>query len=35
MIFEDEEGNTYMGNDMKIHPDGKKESIRTYLTNLV
>lgn len=35
MIFEDKEGNTYMGNDMKIHPDGKKESIRTYLTNLV
>lgn len=35
MIFEDEQGNTYMADDEKIHTDGNRESIRTYLSNLV
>jgi hypothetical protein len=35
MVFEDEQGNTYMADDEKIYADGRRESIRTYLSNLV
>lgn len=35
MIYEDEEGNTYMANDKKYLPDGETISIGQYLSNLV
>ena len=35
MIYEDEEGNTYMANDKKYLPNGETISIGQYLHNLV
>lgn len=35
MIYEDEEGNTYMANDKKYLPNGETISIGQYLRNLV